>query len=480
MNGVKNWFWVSVTLLLLVIAFVGFSVIFINYRANTESKLLPTSNPSLASKQSEIPNPTFFYGVNVEMSQLLPMSEKYVVNDAGEDLIDIAARLGINLFRITNGTPAFSNNPNSTFTKEQWDIVLNKMKQYDIEALILIESPAIFQKNIPLKYFDFIQSYVLDSDVLTHPAVYGVDLYNEPLITEANIEAMKTAAQMIKAESPQTRLTVGWWAVATNDLSEDGQEIYKWDDYDAGRVFEEFTDFYSLHMYGFDKKNLFSKYPDPNTFTRNFVKKVRDALQTKKPLLIEEFGSGNGGAISDQDTIGSPELQANTYAGVYQALIELKDPQLIGTTAYQFYPRYDSSDAWALLKDEGNYLYPAAYVLQKYAKGSSEISLSLPLKPVPNNFLITNKDNHKTLHLKLNDIVGLKLSFNQESVYKISLSDDSLFSTSQPLEFDQTKEKYQAVFQALHPGNQILTIWQCTDENCAIPKDIFTVSFTIK
>src|SRR3989304_10096968 len=127
-------------------------------------------------KEDEPLKPSLFYGVNVEMSQLLPASKNYIVNDKGEDLIDIAFRLGITMFRITNGTPAFSNSE-SIYSKEEWQNVLDKMHDKNIQALILIESPTIYQRNISSKYLDFVQGYVMDSGVLLHPAVFGVDLY---------------------------------------------------------------------------------------------------------------------------------------------------------------------------------------------------------------------------------------------------------------------------------------------------------------
>src|SRR5256885_16938780 len=54
-----------------------------------------------------------FYGENIDMSQILPASQHYVVNSKGEDLIDVAADLGINLVRITNIQKSFNNNADS-------------------------------------------------------------------------------------------------------------------------------------------------------------------------------------------------------------------------------------------------------------------------------------------------------------------------------------------------------------------------------
>ena len=100
-----------------------------------------------------------------------------------------------------------------------------------------------------------------------------------------------------------------------------------------------------------------------------FLSQVEHGLQTKKPILIEEFGEANGDAVSDQDTIGSPQLQANIYQGVYQALKEMRSSQILGAVAFDFYSRDQYPDAWAIVKNNGNYLFPAAYILQEYALG---------------------------------------------------------------------------------------------------------------
>src|SRR5436853_484777 len=87
--------------------------------------------PSVVKKKNNTePKNTskIIYGVNVDMSQLLPGSSRYIVNDRGEDLIDIANKLGINLFRITSVAPSFGTR-GFIYTKSQWDKVLNKMNE---------------------------------------------------------------------------------------------------------------------------------------------------------------------------------------------------------------------------------------------------------------------------------------------------------------------------------------------------------------
>src|SRR5258708_6809020 len=81
--------------------------------------------PFLSSTANSTPK---FYGENIDMSQILPTSRHYVVNSKGQDLIDIAANLGINLVRITNIQRSFNNNADSVYTRNQWNQVLNKMQ----------------------------------------------------------------------------------------------------------------------------------------------------------------------------------------------------------------------------------------------------------------------------------------------------------------------------------------------------------------
>lgn len=356
----------------LVVFFFTASLTYVALLLYSQISSLSTSNSRMTD------NIPLVYGVNVEMSQILPTSKKYVVNKKGEDLIDIAADLGITLFRITNETSAFRDSTIHTYTREEWNMVLDKMHEKGIQALILIESPTLYQKTIPSTYLTLVQEYIIDSDVLFHAAVYGVDLYNEPLANEHNTVMMQTASARIKAKFPKVPLTIGWWAVDTFTKDKDNKPVYKWDDYAAGKLFDDIVDFHSIHMYGFDQKDAFGSYPDPYSLTKRFISNVKNDLQTQKPLLIGEFGAANGETVSDQDTVGSPELQAITYAGVYQAITDLRDRQIIGTVAYQLINREEKPDAWAIVKDNGNYMFPASNVLKMYAKKASDASLTSP------------------------------------------------------------------------------------------------------
>lgn len=332
---------------------------------------LEQSHKQIINKNQQVSN--LFYGVSVDMSQLLPTSSHYVRNSQGEDLIDIAHNLGVNLFRITNSQASSNDGKDSIYTKTQWNKVLNKMQSKGIKAIILIESPTVYSQNIQSNYSSFVTKYIVSSGALDNSDVYAVDLKNEPAINDRNISYIKQAASLIKSKYPNMKLTVGWWGIDTFKKDNNGKEIYLWNNYGAGKNFEDVVDFYSVHLYGFDNKVL-GLYPDPYTFTNIFISSVRAGLNTKKPILIEEFGAGNGDKITDQNTLGSKEIQANTYAGVYQAVEDnWKAENLLGSVAYVFYPRDKNTDGWNILDNNGDYFYPAAYVLQKYAIGKIDI-----------------------------------------------------------------------------------------------------------
>ena len=417
----------------------------------------PTAINQITS-ENKTKSPALFYGVNVEMSQLLPSSKKYVVNSGGEDLIDIAHKLGINMFRITNATSPDNSNPNAIYTKKQWDLVLDKMQKRGIKALILIENPKVYSKNISSDYITLVQKYIIDSGVLSRPDIYGVDLKNEPAINDHNVTMMRLASKMIKNKYPAIPLTVGWWAVDTLKKDENNREIYKWDAYEAGKKLDDFIDFYSIHMYDLDKPKLFGIYPDPYLFTSNFISRVKSGLDTKKPILIEEFGAANGESISDQGTIGSLEFQAKVYEGIYQSLNDRKDNQVIGSVAYQFISRTSDPDAWAIVKDNGNYLFPASYILQKYATGKSDVPLDFLNSKNPQSYILSISDSGKTIVLNKDDIVGLSLVLNNKNDNYTFLNNKTVLYASEDLKYNSVNEKFNAVFHTTKSGTGTIRV----------------------
>jgi hypothetical protein len=418
------------------------------------------------------------------MSQMLPASQRYVVNSKGEDLIDIAADLRINLIRITNAQRSFNNNADSVYTGSQWNQVLNKVRSKGMKALILIETASsnkdYYTSDIRPVYLELVQKY-LDSGVFSNPAVYAVDIKNEPLLTDANVRMLQAAHTMIKKKYPHLKQTIGWWA--TEKLSKDpsNSDNYNWSDFSAGKKIATIVDFYSIHMYGL-ATDTFWIHLNPNLKTKEFLSQVENGLQTKMPILIEEFGEANGDAVSDQETIGSPELQANIYQGVYQALKEMHSSQILGSVAFDFYSRNQYPDAWAIVKNKGNDLFPAAYILQAYASGKNDASLQATIVVHSQSYLLKNVDNYGTENLHVSDRVGLKLQLDSSQNYSLSLSTNGILQPVELFYYDSVADSYYAVYQATSKGKVQLNIIPDANSSTAVidATPVYTVTIIIQ
>jgi hypothetical protein len=429
-------------------------------------------------------NKSTFYGENIDMSQILPISQHYVVNSKGQDLIDIAAGLGINIVRITNAERSFNNGEDSMYTKEQWDQVLGKMQSKGIKAIVLIETASnngdYYTPDIRPVYLNLVQKYI-DSGVFSNPDVYAVDIKNEPLLTDANISMLQAAHAMIKEKYPDLKQTIGWWASTKTPKDPYNLNSYNWSDFSAGQKIADLVDFYSIHMYGLDTNN-YGVNLGPDLKTKLFLSQVEDGLQTKKPILIEEFGEANGDAVSDQDTIGNPQLQANIYQGVYQALKELHNSQIMGSVAFDFYSRNQYPDAWAIVKNNGNYLFPAAYVMQEYALGKNNPSLQAATVVQSQSYLVKNANNYMVKNLHIYDRIGLKLQLNNNQQYSLSLSANGMLQPRETFHYDSVSASYYAVYQAISKGSVQLYISSNTDcttgVTCANP--VYTLTITIQ
>ena len=425
-----------------------------------------------------------FYGENIDMSQMLPASQRYVVNSKGEDLIDIAAGLGINLIRITNAQRSFNNNADSVYTRSQWNQVLNKVQSKGMKALILIEIDSsnrdYYTPDIRPIYLGLVQKYI-DSGVFSNPAVYAVDIKNEPLLTDANVRMLRAAHVMIKKKYPHLQQTIGWWATPRLPKDPYNPDNYNWADFSAGQKIASIVDFYSIHMYGFNTDN-FGIHLNPNLRTKEFLLQAENGLPTKKPILIEEFGEANGDAVSDQDTIGSPELQANIYQGVYQALKEMHSSQVLGSVAFDFYSRNQYPDAWAIVKNKGNYLFPAAYILRAYASGKNDASLQATTVVNSRSYLLKNADNHGIENLHVSDRIGLKLQLNGSQNHLLSLGANGVLQPVELFYYDSVADSYYAVYQATSKGKVQLNIIPDANSRTAVidATPVYTVTIIIQ
>lgn len=416
-----------------------------------------------------------YYGVNVDMSLILPSSKNYILNAQGEDLIDIANHLGINLFRITNSTTLFgSNKGESLYTKEQWNTVLNKMQKNGIKAIIVIETNSsnsdIYSDTINQAYIKLVNDYIIKSSVGDNPDVFAIDLKNEPILSDNNVGMIQKAAAIVKKRYPHMLLTVGDGKTLTS-YDNNGNPVYFYNDFkNISSKLKNIVDFYSIHAYGYDKQ-ISGVYPNPYLLTNNFISQMRQ-FDKNKPILIEEFGSGNGDAVTDQETLGSKELQANVYAGVYQYVNDMKTEKVIGAVSYQFMSRDHNVDGWAIMKDNGSFFYPAAYTLQKYATGKSDIPLQFPLTSLPTDYMLTNTNWGQVFTVKKGDIIGLDLSLDNTVSNSLTIDNTSVLYQQESLLYDESHKKYFAVLHAIQPGTSTITITQnnkCDQSNpCAV------------
>jgi hypothetical protein len=446
---------------------------YINVRLITN--FFPGLSSTVASKQT-------IYGENIDMSQILPASQYYVVNSKGQDLIDIAASLGINFIRITNGHRSFNNDADSIYTKQQWDQVLDKMQSKGIKADILIEVASdntdYYNPQIQPVYLHLVQKYI-DSGVFSHPDVYDVDIKNEPILTDANLRMLQTAHAMIKKAYPHLKQTIGAWGTLMSPQGPYEQNNYNWTDFAAGQKISGLVDFYSVHLYGLDSAN-FGIGLNARLRTKLFLTEVEDGLQTQKPILIEEFGEANGDAVSDQDTIGTPQLQANIYQGMYQALKELHSSQLMGAVAFDFYSRNQYPDAWAIVKSHGDYLLPAAYILQEYALGKNNPSLKALTVVNSQSYLVKNANNYTTKTMHVHDRIGLRLQLDTNQNYSISLSGDGTLQSVESFHYESVFDSYLAVYQATGQGTVKVNVKRLSNDINSDNQTVYKLTVNIQ
>jgi hypothetical protein len=314
--------------------------------------------------------PPLLNGATVDMSQILPESHMYVKNRRGEDLIDIGKKLGMNTFRITNITSSKKDGASPSYTHNQWAMVLNKMQQKGMRAVILVEANAVDTQwhNNALRlddyYLTFVRNYIVNSGVCTFPNVLAIDIRNEPVIDAHNLTKLREASQLIKAACPNAKITIGSWRIDNGSRTQNGEIDWGWHDPRVVTQLNDIVDIHSVHIYGFDKMKD-GKYPDPYAITTGYLREIRK--YTAEPILIEEFGAGNGSGLTDQNTVGSERLQKKAYEGVLKAAYDMRNSTVIGAIAYLFYPRSHQPEAWNIAKDNANTLLPATQAFKKYS-----------------------------------------------------------------------------------------------------------------
>jgi hypothetical protein len=440
------------------------------YFSTKHQMQLQQTQATQQSKQTSL-----YYGTNVDMSQLLPDSQHYIKNDKGEDLIDLGHRLGMNMFRIVSGRKSYSGEY-KPYTQQQWKSVLDKLQSYNMKAIILVESPPqqkdFYQGIFTESHIDLMQDLVIDSNIGNHPAVFAIDLKNEPILSDEHLILLKEQSELIKKAYPHLHITVGGWRI--EETLPDGKKRFIWNKPEHAPLLKDIVTLYSLHIYDFDKP-VNGVYHDPKKLMAGYINDMK-ARVGSTPMIVGEFGADNGDAITDQVTLGSKELQANIYHDIYTYLEESNST--LGAISYDFISRNGKPDGWAIAKDKGNYLYPAAYVLQLHAKGSSEIPLILPFTSLPKQRIVTIEDAGKTVTIDKNTILGLTLRINWNRHMKLEGNTEGILEQTAPLYYEGPKYLYYAVFHPKQSGKTTLRLMLqtgCTtdyeDEVCPGPME---------
>ena len=414
------------------------------------------------------PTPPLFDGVDVDICLLNPNSSAYVKNSKGQDLIEIAAHLGINFFRVNDGGCAGGPAAN-TASASDWALVLNKMAQYGIQAQVVSGlgggfgstsiSPAV--------------SKVINNQLGSYPNVYGYDLVNEPILNSTSIAALLQARQQIKAVYPNLALTVGGWKVAGGTYGCPSNIGFCWQVPQNGQLLSSVVDYYSPHIYGFDRP-LNGPYPDPYYLVTNYLDQMLP-YTAGEPILIGEYGASNGDAVTDISTLASQALQANATDGVLRAVRAYHNRNVVGSAQWAFYDRSwtTGTPGWDLLYNHGDTILPAAYVIQKDRTGTSDIPLNLPM-PIPGaDYIFQNSDSGKTVSVNQNDTVGIDLNLTSAS-YSLDISDPSLFSVTESLE--PGNGTYKSVLHPLTTGTATVSV---TANNCTSGCQVFQITLAV-
>ncbi len=297
-------------------------------------------------------------GVNVDMASMIPNTPYTIKTTTGGNFFDLAAQLGINTLRITDNE---LENSGQEYSRTLWRYVFDESERHHMHVILLIEDgkghSAIQQMHMLLNDYGLVQS----------PALWLIDLYNEPDLSDPRLMAMlREEAAYVHQIAPAIPITIGGWK--SQDPEHPGKFIWQ-NPADIPR-FINLVNVVSAHLYEFEEGT--QQGFTPRQWTQRFLSAVRqDAMH--KPILLEEFGAGNGLAPTKKPkATGSPTWQDYVYRGVLQEVSTEYDQGVIGAVAWIFAPRppephpsrhnfEGDMTGWALVLNHGQHLLPAAW-----------------------------------------------------------------------------------------------------------------------
>jgi hypothetical protein len=295
------------------------------------------------------------YGVNVDMTAMLPGTPYTITNASGGNFFDLAAQLGINTLRITDVQWTITGKDRS---QAAWRYVFDEAENHQMHVILLLvdggNHSAIEEAHTLLDHYG-----------LTHaPALWLVDLDNEPDLSDLrHMAEIREEVAYVHQVASAVPVTIGGWK---SEVPRHPEE-FRWQaPVDIPR-FIDLVDVVSPHLYAFEQGVQLGF--TPAQWTRRFLNAVSQKARGK-PILLEEFGAGNGLApTTDPTPTGSLEWQASVYRGVLQEVSAEHDQGVLGAVAWivaprPAFPNFDFNEGdmtgWAFVLNHGRRLLPAA------------------------------------------------------------------------------------------------------------------------
>jgi hypothetical protein len=296
------------------------------------------------------------YGVNVDMTAMLPGTPYTIATANGGNFFDLASNLGINTLRITDVQWALTGKERP---QAAWRYVFDEAGNHHMNVILLLVNGGTHSA------LEHAHTLLDQYGLADAPALWLVDLDNEPDLSDLpHMAELGAEAAYVHQVAPAVPLTIGGWK---SEVPEHPGEFDWQDPADIPR-FIDLVDVVSPHLYGFEQG--IQRGFTPGQWTLRFLNAVRQEAKGK-PILLEEFGAGNGLApTTDPTPTGGLEWQASVYRGVLQEVSAEHGQGVIGAVAWIIAPRpafppnadnYEGDDTgWAFALGHGRRLLPAA------------------------------------------------------------------------------------------------------------------------
>jgi hypothetical protein len=303
--------------------------------------------------QKQTPVPNMAYGTNVDISAMLPGTPYTLTTASGGNFFDLAVQLGINTVRITDVQWEMTG---TEYPPSAWHYVFDEAANHHIHIVLLLldggNGKSVMQQ---------VHTLLGDDALAAAPALWMVDLYNEPDVSDTKLMAVLREEAAYVRSVTKTQITIGGWKTQTP--GHPGE--FDWQDPADIPRFINLVDVVSPHLYQFDEEALLGV--TPQEWTESFLNQVRQKSQ-QKPILLEEFGESNGLATTTSNkATGSLAWQASVYQGVLQGVQRESRQGVIGALAWIMAPRPAWPDdlqgnmtGWAFVLDHGHRLLAAA------------------------------------------------------------------------------------------------------------------------